>query len=104
MSNNNVKNIIEKISDYRSVSSSIVDLQMELILELASAINEIKEKSGVNPSERELGKIELYNRVTPIIRSSLSKINQYNNSIKGDYIEAIKLLSKLQGGKNNVDG
>lgn len=98
-----IKNIIEKMSEYRAVSSSVVDLQMDLIGELIKAIEEIRERSGHNPSERELGQIDLYTKVSPLIRSSIAKIKEYNGSIKSDYIEALKLLTKIQGGKNDVN-
>ncbi|MEQ9941068.1 hypothetical protein ABRP58_03260 [Pectobacterium aroidearum] len=103
MSSKNINSVIEKISNFRAVSSSIIDLQVELILELVKAIEEIQEKSDLNPSERELGQVDLYKKVSPIIKTSLNRIKEYNGSLKDDYVEAIKILSKIQKGGSNVD-
>ncbi|WP_320715414.1 hypothetical protein [Enterobacter bugandensis] len=98
---NDYAKVVSKLTTFRSHSSELLESQMGLIEKILNNVQDLFDKNLQNLSEVERGRLEFYNDVLPEMKKCLAVSGKFTESTTKDYAQALKLLSKMNGGSNN---
>ncbi|EMH7332142.1 TPA: hypothetical protein ACXJEO_000011 [Serratia marcescens] len=98
---NDYPKVVNKLTIFRTASGDLADKQLALVSKILNNVNELFERNLQNLTEKEQGRLELYNFVLDEMKECLDANGHYNASLKRDYAEAMSLLAKMHGSYKN---